>query len=54
MFKKILLATSVVVLGLWAMGYDLASFKRDIMGVADNSAGNLSGRNTLQDDGWPD
>ena len=54
MFKKILLASGLLVFGLWAAGYDLATLKRDIMGAADNSAGTMSGRNTLEDDGWVD
>ena len=54
MFKKLLLVTCVAVIGLWAAGYDIASVKSGIMGAADNSAGTMSGRDTLDDGGWAD
>lgn len=52
MFKKLLLATMLVLLGMWGAGYDVWAIKDDIMSVADNNAGNMSGRNQMQGGGW--
>ncbi|NVE95025.1 hypothetical protein [Altererythrobacter lutimaris] len=52
MIKKLLLLTVVAVFGLWLAGYDMATISAMISGAADSSAGQMSGRNTLEDGGW--
>ena len=52
MFKKLLLATIIVMLGLWGAGYDVTSANVDIKSAADKQAGNMSGRNALDKSDW--
>lgn len=52
MFKKLLLATLIVMIGLWGAGYNVTSVKDGIKGAADRQAGNMSGRNDRDDSGW--
>ncbi len=52
MFKKLLLATLIVILGLWGAGYDVFGFKDDLVKTADQQAGKFSGQSTLSDDNW--
>ncbi len=54
MFKKLLLATLIVIIGLWGAGYNVTGIKDRILNVADDQAGMLSGRSQLDDDNWGD
>lgn len=52
MFKKLLLATLIVFVGLWGAGYDVWAIKDGILGLADKNAGNMSGRNQIEGGDW--
>jgi len=54
MFKKLLLATLIVIIGLWGAGYNVTGIKDRILSVADDQAGMLSGRSKLDDGNWGD
>lgn len=52
MFKKMLLATLIVVIGMWAAGYDVAGMKDKYWSVANKQAGQMSGRANMDDSDW--
>ncbi|MGQ7829989.1 hypothetical protein [Altererythrobacter sp. Z27] len=52
MFKKLLLATLIVIIGLWGAGYDVMAIKDDILGAANKQAGNMSGRTQIEGGDW--
>lgn len=52
MFKKLLLATLIVIIGLWGAGYDVASMKDDIWAAANKQAGAMTGRAQMEDGDW--
>ncbi|MEP5936822.1 MAG: hypothetical protein ABJ239_00710 [Erythrobacter sp.] len=54
MFKKILLATLIVILGLWGAGYDVPGMKDRVLNIADDQAEMLSGQSQMNDDNWGD
>lgn len=52
MFKNLLLATLIVIIGLWGAGYDMAAIKDDIWAAANKQASALSGRAHSEDSDW--
>lgn len=52
MLKKLLLASLIVMIGMWGAGYDLAAMKDDIWNVANKQAGAMSGRAQMDDSDW--
>ena len=52
MFKKLLLVTLIVVIGLYGAGYDVMGVKDDILGVADKQAGAMTGRQRSEQGDW--
>jgi len=44
MFKKLLLATIIVMIGLWGAGYDVTSVKDELQGAASKSASAATGQ----------
>lgn len=52
MFKKLLLATLIVFIGMWGAGYDVWAIKDAILSAADTNAGNMSGRNQIEGGDW--
>ena len=47
MFKKLLLATLIVIIGLWGAGYDVTSVKDGLQNLADESAQTATGGSRL-------
>ena len=54
MFKKILLATLIVIIGLWGAGYDVAGMKDNIWEAANKQAGAMAGRARIEGGDWGD
>jgi hypothetical protein len=54
MFKKLLLATLIVIIGLWGAGVDVASIKDNLLINADRQAGKFSGQSKFSNDNWSD
>jgi len=54
MFKKLLLATLIVVIGMWGAGYDVAGIKDDIWNAANKQAGAMTGRAHMEGSDWGD
>ncbi|MFZ9395341.1 MAG: hypothetical protein ACO25F_04665 [Erythrobacter sp.] len=52
MFKKLLLATLIVIIGMWAAGYDVAAMKDKYWSAANKQAGQMSGRAMMDDSDW--
>lgn len=52
MFKKILLATLIVIIGLWGAGYNVTGLTGQILHTADETAGKFSGKSKLDDGNW--
>jgi|GEM_PF-1427328 len=52
MFKKLLLATLIVFIGMWSAGYDVWAIKDTILSAADTNASNMSGRNQIEGGDW--
>ena len=52
MFKKLLLATLIMIIGLWGAGYDVAGMKDDIWNAANKQAGAMTGRARIEDGDW--
>ena len=52
MFKKLLLATLIVIIGLWGAGYDVTAVKDDIQSLTDRQAQKASGRSALDKSDW--
>jgi hypothetical protein len=52
MFKKLLLATLIVVIGLYGAGYDVMGAKDDILGAANKQAGAMTGRERNEQGDW--
>ena len=52
MFKKILLATLIVITGMWGAGYDVAGMKDDIWNAANKQAGSMTGRAQIEGGDW--
>ena len=52
MFKRLLLATLIVFIGMWGAGYDVWAIKDTILSAADKNAGNMSGRNQIEGGDW--
>ncbi|TWJ09234.1 hypothetical protein [Altererythrobacter ishigakiensis] len=52
MFKKLLLATLIVVIGLYGAGYDVMGAKDDIIAAADKQAGAMSPRKQDERGDW--
>lgn len=52
MFKKLLLATLIVIIGLWGAGYDVAGVKDDIWDAANKQAGAMTGRARIEGGDW--
>ena len=54
MFKKLLLATLIVVIGMWGAGYDIWAIKDRILNTASKQAGGMTGRDHIEGGGWGD
>ena len=54
MFKKLLLATLIVVIGLYGAGYDVIGAKDDILAAADKQAGAMTARERNESSDWGD
>lgn len=52
MFKKLLLATLIVFIGMWGAGYDMVAIKDDIWDAANKQAGAMSGRAQIENSDW--
>ena len=52
MFKKLLLASLIVVIGLYGAGYDVMGAKDDILGAANKQAGAMTGRERNEAGDW--
>ncbi|RGP41547.1 hypothetical protein BPTFM16_01854 [Altererythrobacter insulae] len=52
MFKKLLLATLIVVIGLYGAGYDVIGAKDDILAAADKQAGAMTARERNDGGDW--
>jgi len=52
MFKKLLLATLIVMIGLWGAGYDVTAMKDDIQHLAGQQARKVSGQTGLDHSDW--
>lgn len=52
MFKKLLLATLIVIIGLWGAGYDVTAVKDDLQHLATENAQTASGQNALDRSDW--
>lgn len=52
MFKKLLLATLIVIIGLWGAGYDVTSVKDDLQHLADESAQTATAGAGLDKSDW--
>jgi len=52
MFKKLLLASLIVVIGLYGAGYDVMGAKDDILGAANKQAGAMTGRERTEQGDW--
>jgi hypothetical protein len=52
MFKKLLLATLIDIIGMWGAGYDVAAMKDDIWHAANKQAGALSARARMENSDW--
>lgn len=52
MFKKLLLATLIVIIGLWGAGYNVMEVKHDIQSLADRQARTVSGQSGLDRSDW--
>lgn len=52
MFKKLLLATLIVIIGLYGAGYDVMGAKDDILGAANKQAGAMTGRERNEQGDW--
>lgn len=52
MFKKLLLATLIVIIGLWGAGYDVTSVKDDLRHLANESAQTATAGAGLDKSDW--
>lgn len=52
MFKKLLLATLIVIIGMWGAGYDVWAIKDKVINAADEQAGAMTARDHFEGGGW--